>query len=203
VNGNMQHQLIVGYGRDVEALKLKVNLQLEASGNKSITEVNGENNTSTQKNYTAGLTLMYSGDQLFNLSTTSNLSFSESNNSVQEGIPDRFILYEQTSGLDFILWQRLRLNTAAKWMLRNRADATDARNSILSWNAFVSYAFLQNRSLVLSFSVYDILNQNTGFTRSVRDNTITYSTYASVQRYALLSLNWNFNHSSRRKSPTE
>jgi hypothetical protein len=203
VNGNMQHQLIAGYGRDIEALKLKVNLQLEVAGNKSVTEVNGENNKATQKNYTAGLTLMYSGDQLFNLNTTSNLSFSESNNSVQEDIPDRFILYEQTSGLDFTPWQRLRLNTAAKWMLRNKADATDTRNSILSWNAFISYAFLQNRSLMLSLSVNDILNQNTGFTRSVRDNTITYSTYVSVRRYTLLSLNWNFNHSSRRKSPAE
>jgi hypothetical protein len=200
VNGNMQHMLMVGYGRDIEALKLKINLQLEASGNKSITQVNGEDNTATQKNYTAGLTLIYSGNELLNLNTMSNLTSSESNNSIQESISDRFLLYEQTSGLEFIPWQRLKLNTAAKWTLRNKADATDTRNSIVSWNAFVSYAFLYNRSLVLSLSVYDILNQNTGFTRSVRDNTITYSTYASVRRYALLSLNWNFNHSSRHKS---
>ena len=68
----------------------------------------------------------------------------------------------------------------------------DRNNNVFRWNAYVSKKFLKNDELELRASVFDILNQNLGFSRYANSNEVTESNYNTIRRYGMVTLIWNF-----------
>jgi hypothetical protein len=64
-------------------------------------------------------------------------------------------------------------------------------NTII-WNAFVEKKFFKNEKALIKFSVNDILNNNTGYSRSVSRGNTSESERLVIKRYWLLTLTWNF-----------
>jgi hypothetical protein len=56
-------------------------------------------------------------------------------------------------------------------------------------NLYTEYRFLKGKMLTLRFQGFDLLNQNTGVTRTVNETTITDSRINKLGRYFLLSAN--------------
>ncbi|WP_312331583.1 outer membrane beta-barrel protein [Sphingobacterium sp.] len=56
----------------------------------------------------------------------------------------------------------------------------------------VSKKFLKNESLVLDFTINDVLNQNKGFSRSASTSVFTQRRYDTIRRYYMLKLSWDF-----------
>eukprot|EP01030_Chromulinospumella_sphaerica_P023789 gene23789-23839_t len=56
-----------------------------------------------------------------------------------------------------------------------------------NWNAYVEKKFLKKSQLAARFSVFDILNQNLGFSRNASGNIITQNSYSTIRRYAMLN----------------
>ena len=78
-------------------------------------------------------------------------------------------------------------------MIREKTVAFPANNDVIKWNAYVSKKMMKKK-LEVKATLFDILNQNTGFSRSASASIITQSNYNTVRRYAMLSLIWNFTH---------
>lgn len=55
----------------------------------------------------------------------------------------------------------------------------------------LSKKFLKKDNLELKLSVFDILNQNIGFTRTTNSNVITEESYQNLRRFWMLSLQFN------------
>jgi hypothetical protein len=79
-------------------------------------------------------------------------------------------------------------------MIRQKTAVFTDNNSIVKWNAFISKKFLKKKELIVKLQVFDILNQNLGFTRSAQGNMVTQNSYLTIRRYGMLSVAWNFTH---------
>jgi hypothetical protein len=64
------------------------------------------------------------------------------------------------------------------------------------WNASISKTLFKGDNLRLYLAGNDLLNQNTGFSRSANGSTITQNTYTTIKRYFMLSVTWDFNKMS-------
>ena len=60
------------------------------------------------------------------------------------------------------------------------------------WNASLEKKFLKNEQVFARLSINDILNNNTGYTRSIYGNSIYESDRLIIKRYFLITLGWNF-----------
>ena len=72
--------------------------------------------------------------------------------------------------------------------------------SRLLLNASVSRAFLKDESVKLSALANDLLNQNTGFSRTASGNLIMQNSYTTIRRYFMLAISWDFNKMNSGKS---
>lgn len=69
------------------------------------------------------------------------------------------------------------------------------------WNAAVSYEFLRDRSLSLTFRAYDILGQRSSVRRNVTANYISDSLNNTLTRYVMASVTYKFNTFGKGKQP--
>jgi hypothetical protein len=86
------------------------------------------------------------------------------------------------------------ISSTADIMIRQKTIAFTTNNEIIRWNAFVSKKFLKKGELEAKLAVYDILNQNTGYTRTAEGSSIYQNSYNTIRRYGMLSLIWNFTY---------
>jgi hypothetical protein len=63
------------------------------------------------------------------------------------------------------------------------------------WNISLAKAVMKNKRGELKFSVYDLLNRNTGETRTANQNYIMDERYNVLQRYFLLGFTYSLNKS--------
>jgi len=59
-------------------------------------------------------------------------------------------------------------------------------------NVFITKTFLKNNNLSVELWGNDLLNQNSGFTRNAQANLITQTTYNTLKRYFMLTINYDF-----------
>jgi len=59
-------------------------------------------------------------------------------------------------------------------------------------NVFLIKTFLKNNNLSVELWANDLLNQNSGFTRNAQANLITQTTYNTLKRYFMLTVNYDF-----------
>jgi hypothetical protein len=57
---------------------------------------------------------------------------------------------------------------------------------------FISKAFLKDKNLMIELWGNDLLNQNSGFQRNAQANLITQTTYNTIKRYFMLTINYDF-----------
>lgn len=86
--------------------------------------------------------------------------------------------------------------------VHNPQVAPGIRKSITTWNAGVSYLFLKEDKAQVKFSVYDLLNQATSVSRTVRENYIQDMQTTILQRYYLLTFTYNIRNFGAQKVGT-
>ena len=80
--------------------------------------------------------------------------------------------------------------------LRQKTEIFNTNNNVVVWNGYIGRKFLKNDKGLLKFYVYDLLNQNKGYDRTINTNVITEKNYNTINRYFLLSFVWNFSKSA-------
>jgi hypothetical protein len=75
--------------------------------------------------------------------------------------------------------------------VHNPQVAPGIRKSIWTWNASVSYLFMKEDRANVKLAVYDLLNQTTNVSRSVRENYIQDTETTILQRYFMLTFTYN------------
>lgn len=75
---------------------------------------------------------------------------------------------------------------------RGYNDQSMNTNEML-WNAQISQSFLKGRSLTVMLQFYDILNQQSNFSRTLNAISRTDTWYNSVNSYAMLHVTYRFN----------
>ena len=75
----------------------------------------------------------------------------------------------------------------------NAATASFHQNfSKFLLNLFITKNFLKDNRLSIELWGNDLLNQNSGFSRNAQANLVTQTTYNTLKRYYMLTINYNF-----------
>ena len=75
---------------------------------------------------------------------------------------------------------------------RGYSDATLNTNELI-WNAQLSYSFLRGKALTVMLQWYDILHEQTNFTRNVSANGWTDREVNAITSYAMLHVSYRLN----------
>jgi hypothetical protein len=89
---------------------------------------------------------------------------------------------------------KLKVNTNIDANFRERVAEFDRNNNVIRWNAWIARKLLKGDVMEVRLSVFDILNQNLGYSRNAYNNQVTENSYNTIRRYGLLSVIWNFSN---------
>jgi hypothetical protein len=96
---------------------------------------------------------------------------------------------------------KIELGSSVDMMFRQKTPIFTANNNVIRWNAYVEKKFLKKSQLALRVSVFDILNQNIGFSRTAQGSIVAQNSYNTIRRYGMLNLIWNFTHAPAGVTP--
>lgn len=193
VNGNQSWYANIDYNKKLKKLDLYLNPELGFNYNRNVNYVNGLLNVNKTANYSLGLRVSKYKDNKYDIGIGANASYATTTSSIQKAVQPNYwtFVINPNLGLNFPL--NIELHTDGQFTLRQKTSIFTTNNNIFLWNAWLGKKLLKDKTLLIKLSVNDILNQNTGFTRSAGSNYIMQNEYTTIRRYGLLSVVWNFN----------
>ncbi|XZF13145.1 TonB-dependent receptor [Chitinophagaceae bacterium MMS25-I14] len=193
VNGNHNVWGYLGYGFRLKKLNLDLGGNINASLGHSNNFVNGQPNTNNNNSYSLGLDVRYDKENKISISFSPGITYND-NKATISTISTSYWSSNNNLDITYQLPKKFELGTTAEWMIRQRTEVFTTNNNVLRWNAYVSKKMLKKDQLEVRASVFDILNQNVGFSRNAQNNSVSQSSYNTIRRYGLLSVIWNFSH---------
>jgi len=192
VNGNSYSNLYIGGGFPVLKQRLEINPNLQAGHSKFNNFINGQKNTTINRNVGLGLDLTLKTDSI-EFSIGGQFSYTDPRSSISSASSQPYSTQRYSANLIWKLPYRLGIETDARYTINSqRTEGYDL--NFLIWNASVTRAFLKNENLIAGITVYDILNQNISAGRDVSANIITDTKTNIIARYFLVKLTYKFNN---------
>lgn len=193
VSGNYTANWYVNYGLKLKKPELGIGISFEGNNNRLSNYVNGEKNVSTNAAYTVGPELRYEKEEKYEFSLNPSVTYNVNTSTINIGATNYWVFNTQFEGM-FMITKKFEIGSSVNVMHREKTIVFTTNNDVVKWNAYVSHKFLKKNQLELKAAVYDILNQNVGYTRTAQGNVITQNNYNTIRRYGMLSLIWNFTH---------
>jgi hypothetical protein len=193
VNGNYDLQASLDYYFKWRAPGLNIGFYTSTSQSNNVSVVDGLPNSTHSGNYRLGMNLNKSKDKKFEFGMEATAMFTHSKSSINTSVTTDYWTYDIMPTLDIYFPAKFQLHTDCDINLRQKTIVFTGNNDVALVNAWLGKKFLKNDALLIKASGNDILNQNLGFNRTVNSNFISQNTYATIKRYFMLSVVWNFN----------
>lgn len=192
VDGNKSANLWTNYWFSIKKIDLGVsqNASLNYSVNNNF--INGLNNRNQNVSGRYGLSLYYSKEEKFETNLGGHVNYNYSTSSLRSDVKTQYFIYNYEAGFSVFLPKQFKVGADADINIRQRTSDFDKNLNNTILNAYVSKGFLKKETLLVKFSIQDLLNQNLGFSRSANSNYINENTYSVLRRYFLVTLTWNF-----------
>jgi hypothetical protein len=129
-----------------------------------------------------------------NVSLTTSASLNQTRYSLQPSLDTRYLSFELGTEFGWQLPSNFFISTDFNYMINaRRADGFNV--NVPLWNAAFSKQFLKYNRAQLGIRVNDILNKNTGITRTSNNNFIEDRQNVFLQRYFLLQFTYSLSKS--------
>ena len=205
VSGNYNGYAYGGFGKKLKGPDMYVRVNGNLGIGHQNNYINGQLNTSTNNNYSIGIDLSKEWQKddktIADISLEPEFSYND-NQSTISTYSTSFWSAEIKADAFVLLPYKISVRTDVSYNLREQTDIFNRNNNVIRWNASVGRKFTKGEKLELRASVYDILNQNLGYTRSADGPNITENRYNTIRRYGMLSLIWVFSKGPDAKTPT-
>ena len=183
----------VVYSFPVNFIKSNLNLNTGYTYTNSPSVLNSQFNRSKNHVFSAGFYLSSNISQNIDFSVAYNGSLNQVRNSLPAKPATDYYNHRVTLNLTYNFLDRFVLSSDASQLNYTGLSQSSNENYIL-WNAYIGYKMLKNKSLELKASIYDILNQNQGISRTVSDTYTEDSQSNVLKQYAMLTLTWNLKY---------
>lgn len=191
-DGNFSGWAGGGIGKRINKLNTRIGGNFNTSLNRTNNFVNGVKNTSDFNRYSVGFDINYEDkEETVEVEWETDFAYND-NKATISTLATSYWTIENTLDVSVVLPKKFEIGTDFNWYIRERTVVFDRNNNVFRWNAYVSKKFLKNDQLELRASVFDILNQNLGFSRFANSNEVTETNYNTIRRYGLVTLIWNF-----------
>jgi hypothetical protein len=122
-----------------------------------------------------------------------------SKSSIRPDQPTKYLTQDHNFRTMIFLPWKMEFNSDVNFALRQKTDAFDRNRNAIQWNAGLDKRILKEKGRI-RINMFDILNQNIGFSRNVTSNFITERTFNRIQRYGMLSFIYNFSKNGQPQS---
>ncbi|QES90446.1 outer membrane beta-barrel family protein [Rhizosphaericola mali] len=192
VNGNYNLNFYTGvYLKSKKFKNLRYGFSPSTYFTRSINFTNNVQNVSKSANYTLYMNVSKSVDSLFDASLRVGPNYTTNSFSIQSSSNSKYWGLSLNPELDVYLPLNFQIHSDLEYQWKEKT-ATLPQTSLALLNGWIGKKFFKKQNLLLKLYGFDILNQNKGIQRSQNNNTISQSINATIRRYFLLSLTWNF-----------
>lgn len=185
----------MGYSWRMDKWKLQPSLSASFSRNGSYIFQNNQRVKNSSTSYSTGLMLVKTWKDVGQLQYYGRASFSEGRSTAADYQTRRNISHMHNIAGSFLLPWKLEFQSDCDMNFQPKNSVFNKSLNVIQWNMHVQKKFLRSEELSLRLSVDDLLNNNTGYNRSVSGNTVSESNELVVKRYWMLTLAWNFSRS--------
>ena len=119
-------------------------------------------------------------------------SYNISKTSLQQNVNNNGYSFNGNAYLGWYLPGDLQITSDMNYNFTGKTQTFNESNSRFIWNATINKTLLKDKSLKLTATLNDVLNQNNGFNRSASGSRITQNSYTTIRRYFMLSVSWDF-----------
>ncbi len=181
-----------GYNQKVKFLDINVGLNINGNGNIYYSIVNSALNKTQSYTYGISGRLSKFKEKKYDLYLIGGPTFTRSQSSLLTSVNNNGTGFSSRGGLDFYLPKKFQVSTDGDYQYQGKTASFNQDFQRFIVNASLSKAFFKDESLKLKASVNDLLNQNTGFSRSATSTFLTQSTYTTIRRYFMFSVVYDF-----------
>ncbi|CAN5422041.1 TonB-dependent receptor [soil metagenome] len=189
---NINANMAIGLPLKIGATKAKINFNTYASYAHNINLLNNVVNNINSVNLSENVSLNYTFKELFDIGAGGGVNWNQAKYSLQKTQNTNYVSYSGTFDFNIYLPKGFTLMTDVDYTA-NTGRAAGYNSNFTMWNASVAKSFLKNNKGELRFGVNDILNQNTGLSRSTNGNYIEDIRYTVLKRYAILKFTYSLN----------
>ncbi len=193
VDGNYNGFAFLGYGFKLKKLDLQVGARMNAAVNHVNSYINDTLNKSNNNSYTFSLGFQYYKDQKYSFEFNPGITYNDNQNTIAAYSASYFMSNNEFSGTVQLPW-KMEVSTSVNWYIRQQTALFNANNNVITWDAYIGKKLLKKSELEVRLSMFDILNQNLGYSRTAQSGIITENTYNTIRRYGMLNIIWNFSH---------
>jgi hypothetical protein len=193
INGYWTANSLFTYGVAIEPMKC--NFSLTAGFNYSRTPGLINNALSLSSTYvpTAGIVLSSNVSEAVDFTISYNATYNVIKNTIQTSTNNNYFGHTAGAKFNWLFWKGFVFNTGLQNTYYN--GGTDGFNQdIFIWNLALGYKFLKNKALDIRASVNDVLNQNSGLSRTVSQTYIEDDRSQVLKRYVLLTVTWTLRY---------
>lgn len=115
---------------------------------------------------------------------TSNLRPDQNNNG---------FVFGSNGSLEYFITKTFKLYTNYDYSFEAATEAFSEDLSRFLIHPGISKKFFKNESLMLDFTINDLLNENIGYSRAQSNSVFVQRRFDTIQRYYMLKLSWDFN----------
>ena len=194
VNGNYNGYLGGNFSKDVQLdsiHKIKISVGGYSSLNRVVSFNNTEKFNSSYVSYTPNMGLTYTWKDVMELNPRYSLSYNVNSYDIEAFDNEKFFSHRLGVQTATFLPKRLEWRNDFNFVY-NPNVADNFQKTAWFWNSTLAYSILKDQG-VLTFKVYDILNQNTNARRFVSQNYIQDVQSKVLKQYFMLSFSWKFN----------
>ncbi|OQP44640.1 hypothetical protein A4H97_09750 [Niastella yeongjuensis] len=174
---------------------VNASVSLGANKNASYTIQNDQKLKNENLNLNAGLTLSHEWKNVMYWIYRGNVNKSIGWSDIAGSTNTRTLFHTHTiNATNYLPWH-MELANECTFNFQPKNGSFNTHFNTIQWNAFIRKKFLRNDQAVIQLAANDILNNNTGYTRSVTGSNVSESNRFVIKRYWLLSLTWNFSKS--------
>ena len=202
MDGNYNGYGFMGYGFKINKTDFMVGAQLSGSTHHVNNVIDGVVNTNDNMSVSVGPYVNYDKEDKYEFRWNPQVTYNNNISTNGRANTNYYIFNNSINGTVY-LPKKFSVGSNVDMMFRQKTPIFTANNNVIRWNAWVEKKFLKKSQLAVQFTVFDILNQNLGFSRNASGNVITQNSYSTIRRYAMLNVVWNFAHTPAGAPPPQ
>ncbi|WP_158544306.1 outer membrane beta-barrel protein [Pedobacter miscanthi] len=187
LNGNSRLGISAGYDFKIKNTAILGNAGLNYGLSNRVSVLNTVNNKVTNNNYSLRGNLKYSVKDIY-LSISSFLNTSIGVSSIGSVNSSRTFTHNHQLAANLKLPLKIEFNATAALNFQPSDAAFNNSVNTYQLNGYLSKKLMRGELLEIKFSANDILNQQTGYTRSVSGYSTSELTYSYIPRFFLLAV---------------
>jgi hypothetical protein len=193
LSGYYNVRLFSNYGFPFKAIKSNLNINANATFNRTPGRINFVNNYAYTTGLGSGFSINSNISPKIDFSVGGYIGYNNITNTQQSQASNEYINFNTRARMQFTIWKGLVFQTD----LTNQHYAGLADNlnqDFLLWNAGLGYKFLKNDAAEIRLTVFDILNQNNSFNRNTTETYFEDVTTNVLTQYFMLNFTYNIKY---------